>query len=87
AVLQLEEKSAYEIFGSPDDLKLHSCATLFAQIAPPDSVFKQLLDQYFQGKPDVKTLQLLEANNCILDKLLDLGKGANPLHDSFSRES
>ena len=63
AVLQLEEKSAYEIFGSPDYLKRHSCATLFAQIAPPDSAFKQLLDQYFQGNPDVKTLQLLEANN------------------------
>ena len=63
AVLQLEGKSAYEVFGSPDDLKLHSCATLFTQIAPPDSAFKQLLDHYFQGKPDVKTLQLLEANN------------------------
>ncbi|MEL6381350.1 MAG: DUF1810 family protein, partial [Cyanobacteria bacterium J06626_18] len=63
AVLQLEEKSAYEVFGSPDDLKLRSCATLFAQIASPDSVFKQLLDQYFQGNPDVKTLQLLETNN------------------------
>ncbi|MDG2618116.1 DUF1810 domain-containing protein [Thermoleptolyngbya sichuanensis XZ-Cy5] len=59
AVLQVNGQSAYEIFGSPDDLKLHSCATLFAQISPAGSVFQQLLDQYFQGEPDAKTLELI----------------------------
>ncbi|MFQ3615650.1 MAG: DUF1810 domain-containing protein [Cyanobacteriota bacterium] len=53
AVLQVNGRSAYEIFGSPDDLKLRSCATLFAQISPAGSVFHRLLDQYFQGEPDV----------------------------------
>jgi uncharacterized protein (DUF1810 family) len=59
AVLAIEEKSAYEVFGSPDDLKLKSCATLFAQVSPPGSVFEQLLDEFYQGQRDEKTLRLL----------------------------
>lgn len=58
-VLQVKGRSAYEIFGSPDDLKLRSCATLFAQLSPAGSVFHQLLDQYFQGELDAKTLEML----------------------------
>jgi uncharacterized protein (DUF1810 family) len=57
--LSVEERSAYEIFGSPDDMKLMSCATLFAYVSPPGSVFHRLLDTYFQGKYDRKTLGLL----------------------------
>lgn len=59
AVLAVEGKSAAEIFGSPDDLKLRSCATLFARVSPPGSVFEQLLDKYYGGDPDPMTLQLL----------------------------
>jgi uncharacterized protein (DUF1810 family) len=59
AVLGVEGKSALEIFGSPDDLKLKSCATLFASISPAGSVFERLLGKYFQGAPDGKTLGLL----------------------------
>lgn len=59
ALLEIKGRSAREILGSPDDLKLRSCATLFAQISPSDSVFHRLLDQYFQGQPDRKTLELL----------------------------
>lgn len=59
AVLKIEGKSAYEIFGSPDDLKLKSCATLFAYVSPAESVFDRLLDQFFQGEQDAKTLRLL----------------------------
>ncbi|QJX00331.1 DUF1810 domain-containing protein [Frigoriglobus tundricola] len=59
AALQIEGRSALEIFGSPDDLKLKSCATLFAQVTPPGSVFDQLLAKYFQGTRDDKTLRLL----------------------------
>ncbi len=58
-VLQVKGRSAHEIFGSPDDLKLRSCATLFAQLSPAGSVFHRLLDQYFQGEPDAKTLEML----------------------------
>jgi uncharacterized protein (DUF1810 family) len=59
AASAVEGRSAYEIFGSPDDMKLHSCATLFAQVSPPGSVFHQLLDRYFQGRQDDITLRLL----------------------------
>ncbi len=59
AALGVEEKSAHEIFGSPDDMKLKSCATLFAYLSPPGSVFERLLDKYFQGECDRSTLRLL----------------------------
>ena len=61
AVLGVTGRSAYEIFGSPDDLKLKSCATLFAAISPADSVFERVLSQYFAGQRDEKTLQLMAA--------------------------
>jgi uncharacterized protein (DUF1810 family) len=60
AVLQVEGKSASEIFGFPDDMKLRSCATLFAQASPAGSVFDRLLAKYFRGQPDPNTLHLLE---------------------------
>lgn len=59
AALGVEGRSAHTIFGSPDDMKLRSCATLFAQVSPADSVFHRLLDKYFGGKPDEKTLAML----------------------------
>jgi uncharacterized protein (DUF1810 family) len=59
AALAVEGKSAYDIFGSPDDMKLKSCATLFANVSPPDSVFERLLDKYFKGERDGKTLKLI----------------------------
>jgi uncharacterized protein (DUF1810 family) len=59
AALGVEGRSAFEIFGSSDDMKLKSCATLFASVSPPDSVFARLLDKYFQGERDAKTFQLL----------------------------
>lgn len=58
-LLGLEGHTAHYIFGSPDDLKLRSCATLFAEVSPSDSVFHRLLTKYFQGRPDQQTLQLL----------------------------
>lgn len=59
AVLRVEGRNASEIFGFPDDLKLRSCATLFAQVSPPGSVFDRLVEKYFQGQPDSDTLRLL----------------------------
>jgi uncharacterized protein (DUF1810 family) len=57
-LLELRVHSAHDIFGSPDDLKLRSSATLFAQVSPPNSVFHQLLDQFFGGEEDTRTLAL-----------------------------
>jgi len=59
AAVGVEGRSATEIFGSPDDMKLRSCATLFACVAPPGSVFERLLDKYYDGQRDQKTLRLL----------------------------
>ena len=59
-VLDIKGRSASEIFGSPDDLKLKSSMTLFTTVADPDSVFTRVLDKYFNGQPDSKTLTLLE---------------------------
>ncbi len=59
AVLRVEGRSVAEIFGSPDDLKLRSCATLFACVSPRDSVFDRLLTKYYRGERDGRTLQLL----------------------------
>ena len=59
AALAVEGRSAHEIFGSPDDMKLRSCATLFARAASEGSVFSRLLDKFFDGKPDVRTLERL----------------------------
>ena len=59
SALAVEGKSARDIFGSPDDMKLKSCATLFASVSPPGSVFERLLEKYFQGERDGKTLELI----------------------------
>jgi uncharacterized protein (DUF1810 family) len=60
AVLGVEGRSAFEIFGSPDDMKLRSCATLFACVSPEGSVFERLIGRYYRGERDGKTLRLLE---------------------------
>jgi len=59
-VLAVEGRSVSEIFGYPDDLKLKSSMTLFAYVADPRSVFVRILDKFFQGERDVRTLDLLE---------------------------
>jgi uncharacterized protein (DUF1810 family) len=59
AVMGVEGRTATHIFGSPDDLKLKSCATLFASVLPAGSVFDRLLQRYYGGSRDERTLQLL----------------------------
>ena len=66
AVVSVEGRSATEIFGSPDDLKLQSCATLFACVSPPGSVFDRLLGMYYRSGRDGKTLQLLGLDRAAL---------------------
>lgn len=58
-VLATEGRSISDIFGYPDDLKLKSSITLFASVAGPGSVFAQVIDKYFHGERDIKTLDLL----------------------------
>jgi uncharacterized protein (DUF1810 family) len=59
ALLQHRDRTALEIFGQPDDLKLRSCLTLFASIAPEHPLFQPALAQFFDGEADAKTLFLL----------------------------
>ena len=59
AVNAVENRSAHEIFGSPDDLKFRSSMTLFHEAAPDEPLFRAALDKYSGGAPDVRTLELL----------------------------
>ena len=59
-LLELKSNDATEIFGYPDDLKLKSSMTLFSEIAPEIEVFNKVLEKFFSGKKDDKTLELLE---------------------------
>ncbi len=59
SLLRVEGRSATAILGTPDDLKLRSCATLFASVSPPGSVFDRVLEKYYGGARDPKTLRLL----------------------------
>jgi uncharacterized protein (DUF1810 family) len=61
AALAVDGRTAEEIFGYPDDMKLRSCATLFAAVSPTDSVFHRIIDKYFHGEADAKTLRLIAA--------------------------
>ncbi len=60
-VLAVENRSASEIFGYPDDLKLKSSLTLFASVSDAQSVFALLLDKYFDGERNLRTLKILES--------------------------
>jgi uncharacterized protein (DUF1810 family) len=61
ALLHVHGKTAREVMGSPDDLKLQSSMSLFAAISPPGSPFQAVLDRYFGGEPDPRTIQFLAA--------------------------
>jgi uncharacterized protein (DUF1810 family) len=58
-LMQIEGRSASQIFGSPDDLKLRSSMTLFAHVTDCDSIFKRVVKRYFEGQLDQRTLDLL----------------------------
>ncbi|WP_308283129.1 DUF1810 domain-containing protein [Pseudonocardia nigra] len=58
-VAAITGRTAREIFGSPDDLKLRSSMTLFARAASDEPVFRQVLDRFYDGAPDEKTLERL----------------------------
>jgi uncharacterized protein (DUF1810 family) len=58
-VLQIQNKTAVEIFGDTDATKLKSCMTLFNAATPRLELFRKILDKYFDGLSDVKTQELL----------------------------
>lgn len=62
-LLQLSSSNATAIFGSPDDMKLRSSMTLFSSVPGADPVFQKVLDKFFDGAKDSKTLQILRKQN------------------------
>lgn len=58
ALLALDTSDAGAVMGYPDDLKLRSSMTLFFE-ATGDAVFQKVLDKFYSGKPDNKTLSIL----------------------------
>jgi uncharacterized protein (DUF1810 family) len=59
-LLKLETNDANKVFGSPDDVKLRSSITLFSSVSGADPVFQKVLDKFFNGKKDPRTLQIIE---------------------------
>ena len=59
ALLALPGNNATTVMGSPDDMKLRSSMTLFSQVEGADVVYEQVLDKYFHGQKDARTLAML----------------------------
>jgi uncharacterized protein (DUF1810 family) len=57
--LDVEGRTAPDVFGSIDAMKFHSSMTLFARAAPDEDAFQRCLDKYFAGEPDPATLARL----------------------------
>lgn len=60
ALLELETNDANRIFGFPDDMKLKSSMTLFSEACPDEEIFQKVLDKFFNGIKDQKTIDLLK---------------------------
>lgn len=58
-LLNLKTNDAHQVFGSPDDLKLQSSMTLFSSLQDADPVFNLVLEKYFKGVKDIKTLRII----------------------------
>ena|SRR5436190_1941045 len=58
--LQIEGKTAHDVFGTPDDAKLRSSMTLFSLASSGETVFQDVLAKFFDGEPDRRTLELIE---------------------------
>ena len=63
ALLELDTSDALAVFGSPDNMKLKSSMTLFAEAAPEQQVFIKVLDKFFHGDKDKETLRLIKSRH------------------------
>lgn len=60
ALLEIDCNEAKTVMGRPDDMKLKSSMTLFSLAATDEEVFQKVLDKFFGGKADYRTIKLLE---------------------------
>jgi uncharacterized protein (DUF1810 family) len=58
-LMEIQGKTAEEIFGYPDYLKLQSSVTLFSIVNPQEEIFAQVLEKYYKNKKDQRTIDLL----------------------------
>jgi len=58
-LFELKSNDAFKIFGNPDELKLNSCMTLFSSLVHTHPIFQQVIDKFFEGSKDEKTLTLI----------------------------
>lgn len=63
ALLDCGVDSITDILGYPDDEKVKSCMTLFREVCPEESVFSEVLDRFFNGESDGRTLELLNVSD------------------------
>jgi uncharacterized protein (DUF1810 family) len=61
AILSVQGRTAHEILGSPDDLKLRSSLTLFAAVSDAGSPFHEAINRFYDGKFDERTVEILNA--------------------------
>lgn len=61
-LLTHKDLSAEDMLGDIDAIKLRSCATLFAAVAPDEALYAQVLQQFFRGQPDPRTQELLASS-------------------------
>jgi uncharacterized protein (DUF1810 family) len=59
ALLGVHDRSAEQIMGFPDVLKLQSSMTLFSEVSSPGSVFERVLEKYYGGEKDKKTIRYI----------------------------
>ena len=62
-LLKLKSNNARMIFGVPDDMKLRSSMSLFASMPGTNPVFQLVLDKFFDGEPDPKTMRILDSDS------------------------
>lgn len=60
ALLKIDDKTATEILGTPDDMKLRLCMTLFSKVPNTNPLFETVLNKFFHGLPDEYTQEILE---------------------------
>ncbi|MBB3406889.1 uncharacterized protein (DUF1810 family) [Rhizobium sp. BK316] len=63
AILSINDRSAHDIMGAPDDLKLCSSMTLFAAVSDHGSPFHKAIERFYDGKFDERTISILSAGN------------------------
>ena len=59
-LLELETDDPVDVFGGIDAIKLNSCMTLFDYVSDEETVFSEVIDKFYDGQKDEKTLQLIK---------------------------